>query len=145
MGQYYKTREFEIDNNILDYFYLNNLKNYDEIYIIKDSDYDQIFSDKKIVIFENKTGDYIVNDNKQVYLNLKILNNANIIYLKDKLELLDNDIIKSFIEGFRGIIICSDVLVYYLKDLGILSEEFKVQENTYLKIDKYGKAQVINI
>lgn len=145
MGQYYKTREFEIDNKVLDYFYLNNLKNYDELFIIKDSDYNKIFGDKKVVCFENKIGENIINDNNQLYLNLKILNSANIIYLKDRLELLDDDNIKEFIKGFRGSIICRDNLVYYLKDLGLVSDEFNIKENTYLKIDKYEKAQVINI
>ena len=145
MGQYYKTKEYEIDNKILDYFYLNSFKNYDEIYIVKNEDYEKIFQNEKIVSFENKNGEDIASDNKPIFLNLKILNSANKIYLKEKLMLLDDDSIKSFIENFRGIIICADILVYYLKELGIINEDYKLNDNTYLKIDKYGKATEILI
>ena len=134
MGQYYKTKEFEINNKILDYFYLDNLNNYDEIVIIKDKDFKNVFKDNDITIFGND-----ITDEKEIYLNLKILNNANKIYLKEKLKILDNDIIKSFIEGFRGIIICNENLTYYLKNIGLIKEEHILNENTYLKIDKYGK------
>ena len=78
-------------------------------------------------------------------MNLKILNNASKIYLKDKLDLLNNDIIKSFLLEFKGIIICNDSLVYYLKDLGLIKEEYILKDNTYLEIDKYGNIKDVFI
>lgn len=140
MGQYYKNKEFEVDNKILDYFYINSFKNYEEIIIIKDKDYEKIFNDNKIIIFGSD-----ISDEKEIYLNLKILNNASKIYLKEKLNLLNNDIIKSFLLEFKGIIICNDSLVYYLKDLGLIKEEYILKDNTYLEIDKYGNMKDVFI
>ena len=145
MGQYYKTREFKVDDNVLNYFYLNTLKYYDEIYIINDNDFKKIFDNKDIVMFDNINGNNIVSDNNPIYLNLKILNNANIIYLKEKLELLDNEVIKNFINNFRGTIICNKDLISYLLDLALINEEIVLKDKTYLKIDKYGIIKEINI
>lgn len=145
MGQYYKTREFKVDDNVLNYFYLNTLKYYDEIYIINDNDFKKIFDNKDIVIFDSINGNNIVSDNNPIYLNLKILNNANIIYLKEKLELLDNEVIKNFINNFRGTIICNKDLISYLLDLALINEEIVLKDKTYLKIDKYGVIKEINI
>ncbi len=145
MGQYYKTREFKVDDNVLNYFYLNTLKYYDEIYIINDNDFKKIFDNKDIVIFDSINSNNIVSDNNPIYLNLKILNNANIIYLKEKLELLDNEVIKNFINNFRGTIICNKDLISYLLDLALINEEIVLKDKTYLKIDKYGVIKEINI
>ncbi len=145
MGQYYKTREFKVDDNVLNYFYLNTLKYYDEIYIINDNDFKKIFDNKDIVIFDSINSNNIVSDNNPIYLNLKILNNANIIYLKEKLELLDNEVIKNFINNFRGTIICNKDLISYLLDLALINEKIVLKDKTYLKIDKYGVIKEINI
>ena len=95
-----------------------------------------------ITIFSNE---YSVTDNNPIYLNLKILNNSKIIYLKEKLDLFNDDCIKSFISSFKGIIVCNIKLINYLKELNLVSKDYLLKENTYLKIDKYGLSKNIEI
>jgi len=148
MAQFYKTKDNEINTEFFDYFKLNDINNYENIYLINSQDYQKvvdILSLNNIVIFENNNSKTSINDNNPIYLNLKLLNNANVIYLKDELNILNDDNIKSFITSFKEIIICNIELQSYLKDLNMLKEYYKLQENNYIKIDKYGNIELRNL
>lgn len=140
MAQYFKTKEFKVDTKFMDYFYLNDIKNYNELYIINEEDYDKVFNLENTIIFGND-----VNDNNPIYTNLLILNNAKNIYLKENLDLLNDKSIKDFILGFRGTIICNSKLVNYLNDLNLINETYKLNQNKYLKIDKLGNIEELNV
>ena len=140
MAQYFKTKEFKVDTKFMDYFYLNDIKNYNELYIINEEDYDKVFNLENTIIFGND-----VNDNNPIYTNLLILNNAKNIYLKENIDLLNDKSIKDFILGFRGTIICNSKLVNYLNDLNLINETYKLSQNKYLKIDKLGNIEELNV
>ena len=140
MAQYFKTKEFKVDTKFMDYFYLNDIKNYNELYIINEEDYDKVFNLENTIIFGND-----VNDNNPIYTNLLILNNTKNIYLKENLDLLNDKSIKDFILGFRGTIICNSKLVNYLNDINLIKEVYKLNQNKYLKIDKLGNIEELNI
>ena len=143
MAQYFKAKEFNVNNELMDYFYLNDIKNYDVLYIISDEDYNKVFKDIDALIFSNL--DNSISDSNPIYTNLKLLNNAKYIYLKDKINILDDDTIKDFIMSYKGIIICNSKLMDYLNDLNLIKDVYKVNKNHYLKIDKLGNIQELII
>ena len=136
MAEFIKTKDNEINSEFFNYFELNDLNNYESIYLINDIDYNKIINKLKldnIVIL----GKDIIDENP-IYLNLQILNKSKIIYLKEELDILKDDNIKSFITSFKGIIICNIKLLNYLKELNLIKENLTLKDNFYLKIDKYG-------
>ncbi len=146
MAEYYKTPDSKLNDIFYDYFYLNHLYNYDELLIIDNDDFNKLdINLDNLVIVDNKDIDNYVNDNNPIYLNIKLINNAKIIYLKEHIDILNDNNIKTLITSFRGKIICNYKLCNYLKNLNLIKEEYKVNKNTYLKIDKYGKVEYINI
>jgi hypothetical protein len=141
MAEILKNKEGNLNNEFYDYFTLSNFNNYEELYIINDEDFNvltQKLNFSNIVKFENKKSNQNVNDFNPIFLNLKLLNNTKIIYLKEKLEVLNDESIKNFISSFKGIIITSIDLVGYLKELNLIKEDGNLKPKTYLKFDKFG-------
>ena len=71
------------------------------------------------------------------------LNNAKVIYLKDRVNILEDESIKKFILSFRGVIICNVGIIDYLVENNIVKDTIDLKENTYVKIDKYGIQNIL--
>lgn len=142
MAQYYKLKENELNTDILTYFNITDLNYYEDIYIIFDKDYHKFIkalSMNDTIIISN---DSEFNTNP-VYYSLKILNNAKVIYLKDRVNILEDESIKKFILSFRGVIICNVDIIDYLVENNIVKDTIDLKENTYVKIDKYGIQNIL--
>ena len=146
MAEILKNNNSELNTIFYDYFSLSGLNNFEYLYIVSNEDFKKInINLSNLVIIENQISNLTVNDNNPIFLNLKLLNSAKEIYLKDSLDCLNDSNIKDFIKNFKGIIICSDSLTSYLIDLGLISDNYNLKRNTYLKIDKYGIVEEITI
>ena len=145
MAQYYKFKEDNINDKVLDYFYLNTFNNYEKIILTKDHNYPKLIELLSLdnVLEVSKKG--LASDNNPIYLNLNRLTLAKIIYLKEEQLFLEEAAIKTFFQGFKGIIISNEKLIPYLRSLGILHDDYYLNDKTYIIIDCYGKAMEVSI
>lgn len=141
MAQYYKPRENIVNDKIFDYFYLNPFNNYEEIYLVNDIDYTKLEKQLSLTNIVEVSSEGLINDNNPIYLNINRLTPVNVIYLKEPLDLLNNEEIVSFFQNFKGTFIANEKTIDFLHDTGILKEEYNINKNTYLIIDRYGKSE----
>lgn len=144
MAEFMKKKESELNSLVFDYFNINNVKNYEKIIITDNDDYNEVVNELGLGDILCIPGDKI-NDDIPMYTCLKNVNNSKVIYLKERLSLLEDDSMKAFIKSFSGTIIASEELIGYLNEVGLINNDLEVRKGTYLLIDKYGSIKEISI
>ena len=77
------------------------------------------------------------NDKYPIYTLLNYLNNSSSIYLQKEYGILNQDELKESIKNYSKTIIASKELISYLKELDLIKEEYTLNKNEYLIVDKY--------
>ncbi len=132
MAMLYKNKALDINQELFtDYFNLNAIYNYDKIIIINDEELEKVLKQEKIL------KPLIINDKYPIYTLLNYLNNSSSIYLQKEYDILNQDELKESIKNYSKIIIASKELISYLKELDLIKEEYTLNKNEYLIIDKY--------
>lgn len=128
----YKNKALDINQELFtDYFNLNAIYNYDKIIIINDEELETVLNQEKIL------KPLIINDKYPTYTLLNYLNNSSSIYLQKEYDILNQDELKESIKNYSKTIIASKELTSYLKELDLIKEEYTLNKNEYLIIDKY--------
>lgn len=132
MAMLYKNKALDINQELFtDYFNLNAISNYDKIIIINDEELEKVLNQEKIL------KPLIINDKYPTYTLLNYLNNSSSIYLQKEYDILNQDELKESIKNYFKTIIASKELTSYLKELDLIKEEYTLNKNEYLIIDKY--------
>lgn len=132
MAMLYKNKALDINQELFtDYFNLNAIYNYDKIIIINDEELEKVLNQEKIL------KPLIINDKYPIYTLLNYLNNSSSIYLQKEYDVLSQDELKESIKNYSKTIIASKELISYLKELDLIKEEYTLNKNEYLIIDKY--------
>ncbi len=132
MAMLYKNKALDINQELFtDYFNLNAIYNYDKIIIINDEELEKVLNQEKIL------KPLIINDKYPIYTLLNYLNNSSSIYLQKEYDILSQDELKESIKNYSKTIIASKELISYLKELDLIKEEYTLNKNEYLIIDKY--------
>lgn len=132
MAMLYKNKALDINQELFtDYFNLNAIYNYDKIIIINDEELEKVLNQEKIL------KPLIINDKYPIYTLLNYLNNSSSIYLQKEYGILNQDELKESIKNYSKTIIASKELISYLKELDLIKEEYTLNKNEYLIIDKY--------
>lgn len=132
MAMLYKNKALDINQELFtDYFNLNAIYNYDKIIIINDEELEKVLNQEKIL------KPLIINDKYPTYTLLNYLNNSSSIYLQKEYDILSQDELKESIKNYSKTIIASKELISYLKELDLIKEEYTLNKNEYLIIDKY--------
>ena len=132
MAMLYKNKALDINQELFtDYFNLNAIYNYDKIIIINDEELEKVLNQEKIL------KPLIINDKYPIYTLLNYLNNSSSIYLQKEYDILNQDELKESIKNYFKTIIASKELISYLKELDLIKEEYTLNKNEYLIIDKY--------
>ena len=132
MAMLYKNKALDINQELFtDYFNLNAIYNYDKIIIIDDEELEKVLNQEKIL------KPLIINDKYPIYTLLNYLNNSSSIYLQKEYGILNQDELKESIKNYSKTIIASKELISYLKELDLIKEEYTLNKNEYLIVDKY--------
>ena len=132
MAMLYKNKALDINQELFtDYFNLNAIYNYDKIIIINDEELEKVLNQEKILKA------LIINDKYPIYTLLNYLNNSSSIYLQKEYGILNQDELKESIKNYSKTIIASKELISYLKELDLIKEEYTLNKNEYLIVDKY--------
>lgn len=132
MAMLYKNKALDINQELFtDYFNLNAIYNYDKIIIINDEELEKVLNQEKIL------KPLIINDKYPIYTLLNHLNNSSSIYLQKEYGILNQDELKESIKNYSKTIIASKELISYLKELDLIKEEYTLNKNEYLIVDKY--------
>lgn len=132
MAMLYKNKALDINQELFtDYFNLNAIYNYDKIIIINDEELEKVLNQEKIL------KPLIINDKYPIYTLLNYLNNSSSIYLQKEYGILNKDELKESIKNYSKTIIASKELISYLKELDLIKEEYTLNKNEYLIVDKY--------
>ena len=132
MAMLYKNKALDINQELFtDYFNLNAIYNYDKIIIINDEELEKVLNQEKIL------KPLIINDKYPIYTLLNYLNNSSSIYLQKEYGILNQDELKKSIKNYSKTIIASKELISYLKELDLIKEEYTLNKNEYLIVDKY--------
>ena len=132
MAMLYKNKALDINQELFtDYFNLNAIYNYDKIIIINDEELEKVLNQEKIL------KPLIINDKYPIYTLLNYLNNSSSIYLQKDYGILNQDELKESIKNYSKTIIASKELISYLKELDLIKEEYTLNKNEYLIVDKY--------
>ena len=132
MAMLYKNKALDINQELFtDYFNLNAIYNYDKIIIINDEELEKVLNQEKIL------KPLIINDKYPIYTLLNYLNNSSSIYLQKEYGILNQDELKESIKNYSKTIIASKELISYLKELDLINEEYTLNKNEYLIVDKY--------
>ena len=132
MAMLYKNKALDINQELFtDYFNLNAIYNYDKIIIINDEELEKVLNQEKIL------KPLIINDKYPIYTLLNYLNNSSSIYLQKEYGILNQDELKESIKNYSKTIIASKELISYLKELDLIKEEYTLNKNEYLIVDKY--------
>ena len=132
MAMLYKNKALDINQELFtDYFNLNDIYNYDKIIIINDEELEKVLNQEKIL------KPLIINDKYPIYTLLNYLNNSSSIYLQKEYGILNQDELKESIKNYSKTIIASKELISYLKELDLIKEEYTLNKNEYLIVDKY--------
>lgn len=132
MAMLYKNKALDINQELFtDYFNLNAIYNYDKIIIINDEELEKVLNQEKIL------KPLIINDKYTIYTLLNYLNNSSSIYLQKEYGILNQDELKESIKNYSKTIIASKELISYLKELDLIKEEYTLNKNEYLIVDKY--------
>lgn len=138
MAELLKNKNLDINSELFNnYFDINGIKNYQEILIInKENEKEILMGYPEILIIQNEIKS--LNDEMPFYTAISYIKKSNSIYLKEQINLLNDSSIKEEIKNYKGTIIVNSDNQSYLISLNILTEEYKLSEKEYLKIDKYG-------
>lgn len=132
MAMLYKNKALDINQELFtDYFNLNAIYNYDKIIIINDEELEKVLNQEKIL------KPLIINDKYPICTLLNYLNNSSSIYLQKEYGILNQDELKESIKNYSKTIIASKELISYLKELDLIKEEYTLNKNEYLIVDKY--------
>ena len=132
MTMLYKNKALDINQELFtDYFNLNAIYNYDKIIIINDEELEKVLNQEKIL------KPLIINDKYPIYTLLNYLNNSSSIYLQKEYGILNQDELKESIKNYSKTIIASKEIISYLKELDLIKEEYTLNKNEYLIVDKY--------
>lgn len=132
MAMLYKNKALNINQELFtDYFNLNAIYNYDKIIIINDEELEKVLNQEKIL------KPLIINDKYPIYTLLNYLNNSSSVYLQKEYGILKQDELKESIKNYSKTIIASKELISYLKELDLIKEEYTLNKNEYLIVDKY--------
>ena len=132
MAMVYRNKALDINRELFtDYFNLNAIYNYDKIIIINDEELEKVLNQEKIL------KPLIINDKYPIYTLLNYLNNSSSIYLQKEYGILNQDELKESIKNYSKTIIASKELISYLKELDLIKEEYTLNKNEYLIVDKY--------
>ena len=132
MAMLYKNKALDINQELFtDYFNLNAIYNYDKIIIINDEELEKVLNQEKIL------KPLIINDKYPIYTLLNYINNSSSIYLQKEYGILNQDELKESIKNYSKTIIASKELISYLKELDLIKEEYTLNKNEYLIVDKY--------
>lgn len=132
MAMLYKNKALDINQELFtNYFNLNAIYNYDKIIIINDEELEKVLKQEKIL------KPLIINEKYPIYTLLNYLNNSSSIYLQKEYDILNQDELKESIKNYSKTIIASKELISYLKELDLIKEEYTLNKNEYLIIDKY--------
>ena len=132
MAMLYKNKALDINQELFtDYFNLNAIYNYDKIIIINDEELEKVLNQEKIL------KPLIINDKYPIYTLLNYLNNSSSIYLQKEYGILNQDELKESIKNYSKTIIASKELISYLKERDLIKEEYTLNKNEYLIVDKY--------
>ena len=102
-----------------------------EIIIINDEELEKVLNQEKIL------KPLIINDKYPIYTLLNYLNNSSSVYLQKEYGILKQDELKESIKNYSKTIITSKELISYLKELDLIKEEYTLNKNEYLIVDKY--------
>lgn len=137
MAELLKNKNLDINRELFsDYFSISDLNNYEKLYIINDADFEKI---KKSL----NNMPYIISD-KTIYTLLKEINNNSIIYIKSKCDVLNDDALKDYISGYKGIIIVNKECLDYIYELNLVSDVPDFNNSEYGIIDKFGNIEIKN-
>ena len=100
-------------------------------YVITDEELEKVLNQEKIL------KPLIINDKYPIYTLLNYLNNSSSIYLQKEYGILNQDELKESIKNYSKTIIASKELISYLKELDLIKEEYTLNKNEYLIVDKY--------
>ena len=132
MAMLQKNKSLDINSlNFNDYFNIYGLYSYEKILIINDDELN------KVLIKESINDPFIIEDIYPIYTLLKLLNNSSSIYLKKSGDILYQDEVKDFIKNYPKTIIVNIELISYLKELDLITEEYSINKNEYIIVNKY--------
>lgn len=137
MAELLKNKNLDINSELFSgYFSINNLNNYEKLYIISDGDFEKIKKSLNNI-------PYVIT-NKTIYTLLKEINNNKVIYIKNKCDVLNDDSLKDYIKGYKGIIIVNKECLNYICDINLVSDVPDFNSNEYVIIDKFGNIEIKN-
>lgn len=137
MAELLKNKNLDINSELFSgYFSINNLNNYEKLYIISDSDFEKIKKSLNNI-------PYVIT-NKTIYSLLKEINNNSIIYIKSKCDVLSDNSLKDYIKSYKGIIIVNKECLNYISELNLVSDVPTFNEDEYVIIDKFGNIEIKN-
>ena len=135
MAELLKNKHLDINSELFsDYFGINNLNNYEKLYIINVSDYEKIKKGLNNI-------PYVIT-NKTIYILLKEINNSSIIYIKSKYDVLSDSSFKDYIKSYKGIIIVNKECLDYICELNLVSDIPSFNKDEYIVIDKFGNIEI---
>ena len=132
MAMLYKNKALDINQELFtDYFNLNAIYNYDKIIIINDEELEKVLKQEKIL------KPLIINDKYPIYTLLNYLNNSVSIYLQKNYDILNQKELKESIKNYSKTIIVNKTLITYLIELNLINQNYNINKNEYLIIEKY--------
>lgn len=132
MAMLQKNKSLDVNSlNFNDYFNIYGLYSYEKILIINDDELNEV------LIKESINDPFIIEDTYPIYTLLKLLNNSSSIYLKSSSDILYQDEVKDFIKNYSKTIIVNIELISYLKELDLVTEEYSINKNEYIIVNKY--------
>lgn len=132
MAELYKNKSLDINQQMFtDYFNLNAIYNYEKIIIINDEELEKVLNQEKIL------KPLIIDEKYPIYSLLNYLNNSVSIYLQKNYDILNQKELKESIKNYSKTIIVNKTLITYLIELNLINQNYNINKNEYLIIEKY--------
>ncbi len=138
MAELLKNKNLDINSELFSgYFSINNLNNYEKLYIISDSDFEKIKKSLNNI-------PYVIT-NKTIYTLLKEINNSSAIYINRIVNVLSDSALKDYIKAYKGIIIVNKECIDFIYELGLVSDVPFFGNDEYIVIDKFGNIGISSL
>lgn len=148
MAQFFKQNTLDInEEKFVDYFNLNNLNNFEKLYIIEDiNKIINLIKGKSITIigFKDKELQKLlkskgfseinyIDDKVSNYISIRLIEQADLIFIKDNYEIISEYDLLNSLYNYKKIIISNNIEI--LKKLKLIKGDLT---KTNIVIDKYG-------